>query len=181
MKYRVLIQLVLPILRTEKRKDGLKGFSIPDGQQLFMELKLNDIVDNDLQSHLDTIRKGQMSLETLEITLTGPSWIGATTFPHVRGSSNFLTSFVRARSGVVLLSNLLFILSPFAAGRMFVKTLVWVVVVGCPVGTFAEPNDLVTGNFVVDVASCSVFVKELGRIELLMLKLPKLTSVLVVL
>ena len=52
---------------------------------------------------------------------------------------------------------------------------------GCPVGTFAEPNDLVTGNFVVDVASCSVFVKELGRIELLMLKLPKLTSVLVVL
>ena len=47
--------------------------------------------------------------------------------------------------------------------------------VGCLVGTFAEPNDLVTGNFVVDVASCSVFVKELGRIELLMLKLPKLT------
>ena len=83
--------------------------SLPDRQQLFMELKLNDIVDNDLQSHLDTIRKGQMSLETLEITLTGPSWIGATTFPHVRGSSNFLTSFVRARSGVVLLSNLWFI------------------------------------------------------------------------
>ena len=64
---------------------------------------------------------------------------------------------------------------------MFVKTLVGVFVVGCPVGTFAEPNDLVTGNFVVDVASCSVFVKELGRIELLMLKLPKLTSVLLVL
>ena len=64
---------------------------------------------------------------------------------------------------------------------MFVKTLVEVFVVGCPVGTFAEPNDLVTGNFVVDVASCSVFVKELGRIELLMLKLPKLTSVLLVL
>ena len=53
--------------------------------------------------------------------------------------------------------------------------------VGCLVGTFAESNDLVTGNFVVDVSSCSVFVKELGRIELLMLKLPKLTSVLVVL
>ena len=49
--------------------------------------------------------------------------------------------------------------------------------VGCPLGTFAEPNDLVTGNFVVDFASCSVFVKELGRIELLMLKLPKLTLV----
>ena len=47
--------------------------------------------------------------------------------------------------------------------------------VGCPIGIFAEPNNLVTGNFVVDVASCSVFVKELGRIELLMLKLPKLT------
>ena len=52
--------------------------------------------------------------------------------------------------------------------------------VGCPVGTFAEPNDLVTGNFVVDVASCSVLVKELGRVELLMLKLLKLTPVLVV-
>ena len=49
--------------------------------------------------------------------------------------------------------------------------------VGCPVGTFAEANDMVTGNFVVDVASCSEFVKELGRIELLMLKLPKLTLV----
>ena len=49
--------------------------------------------------------------------------------------------------------------------------------VGCPVGTFAEPNDLVTGNFVVDLASCLLFVKELGRIELLMLKLPKLTLV----
>ena len=47
--------------------------------------------------------------------------------------------------------------------------------VGCPIGTFAESNDLVTVNVVVDVASCSVFVKELGRIELLMLKLPKLT------
>ena len=47
--------------------------------------------------------------------------------------------------------------------------------VGCPMGTFADPNDLVTGKFVVDVASCLVFVKELGRIELLMLKLPKLT------
>ena len=49
--------------------------------------------------------------------------------------------------------------------------------VGCPVGTFAKPNDLVTGNVVVDVASCPLFVKELGRIELLMLKLPKLTLV----
>ena len=57
MKYRVLIQLVLPILRTEKRKDGLKGFSIPDGQQLFMELKLNDIIDNNLQGHLGIIRE----------------------------------------------------------------------------------------------------------------------------
>ena len=47
--------------------------------------------------------------------------------------------------------------------------------VGCPIGAFAEPNNLVTGNFVVDVASCLLFVKELGRIELLMLKLPKLT------
>ena len=125
-----------------------------------------------------------MSLETLEITLTGPSWIGATTFPHVKGSSNFLTSFVRARSGVILLSNFWFISSPFAAGSvdgMFVKILVLVFVVGCPVGTFAEPNDLVTGNFVVDVASCSVFVKELARIELLMPKVLKLTSVLVVL
>ena len=68
-----------------------------------------------------------MSLETLEITLTGPSWIGATTFPHVKGSSNFLTSFVRAKSGVVLLSNLGFISSPFVAGGvggMFLKTLV---------------------------------------------------------
>ena len=49
--------------------------------------------------------------------------------------------------------------------------------VGCPVGTFAKPNNLVTGNVVVDVASCPLFVKELGRIELLMLKLPKLTLV----
>ena len=49
--------------------------------------------------------------------------------------------------------------------------------IGCPVGAFAEPNDLVTGNVVVDVASCLLFVKELGRIELLMLKLPKLTLV----
>ena len=49
--------------------------------------------------------------------------------------------------------------------------------VGCPVGTFAELNDLVTGNVVVDVASCPLFVQELGRIELLMLKLPKLTLV----
>ena len=70
--------------------------------------------------------------------------------------------------------------SPFVAGGvggMFLKTLAGVIVVGCPIGTFAEPNNLVTGNFVVDVASCLLFVKELGRIELLMLKLPKLTVV----
>ena len=72
---------------------------IPDGQQLFVDFKTNYIIDDHLQCYLGKVWMRTRMILLLKSTWIGPSWIGATTFPHVfQGSSNSRTSFVLAIS-----------------------------------------------------------------------------------